>query len=68
LTAARVGDDRNLSEIPHQRASERLTNPRISHEVGAHLKAGEYFGAPKVQALFEATFFADLRKAGMSEE
>jgi TolB-like protein/class 3 adenylate cyclase/Tfp pilus assembly protein PilF len=34
----------------------------------AHLKAGEYFGTPKVQALFEATFFAGLRKAGMPEE
>jgi adenylate cyclase len=34
----------------------------------AHLKAEEYFGAPKVRALFEATFFAGLRKAGMPEE
>ncbi len=34
----------------------------------AHLKASEYFGVPKVRALFETTYFAGLRKAGMPEE
>jgi TolB-like protein/class 3 adenylate cyclase len=39
----------------------------------AHVRAFGYFGAgywgvPKVQALFEATLFAGLRKAGMPEE
>jgi TolB-like protein len=28
----------------------------------------EYFGVPKTRALYEATFFAGLRKAGMPEE
>jgi hypothetical protein len=31
------------------------------------MKAG-YFRAPKTRALFEATYFAGLRKAGMPEE
>ena len=34
----------------------------------ARLKAVGYFGVPKVRALFEATYFAGLRKAGMPEE
>jgi TolB-like protein len=34
----------------------------------SRLKAGGYFGVPKIRALFEATFFAGLRKAGMPEE
>jgi adenylate cyclase len=32
------------------------------------LKAASYFGVPKVRALFEATYIAGLRKAGMPEE
>jgi len=34
----------------------------------ASLKAGRYFGVPKIRALYEATFFIGLRKAGMPEE
>jgi adenylate cyclase len=34
----------------------------------ARLQAVGYFGAPKIRALFEATYFAGLRKAGMPEE
>jgi hypothetical protein len=34
----------------------------------AHLTAAEYFGAPKIRAMFEITYFAGLRKAGMPEE
>ena len=34
----------------------------------ARLKAVAYFGVPKIRALFEATYFAGLRKAGMPEE
>jgi hypothetical protein len=33
----------------------------------ARLQRG-YYGVPKVRALFEATYFAGLRKAGMAEE
>jgi predicted Zn-dependent protease len=34
----------------------------------ARLKAVGQFGVPKTRALFEATYFAGLRKAGMPEE
>ena len=36
----------------------------------ARLKAlpGAWWGVPKIRALFEATYFAGLRKAGMPEE
>jgi predicted Zn-dependent protease len=34
----------------------------------ARLKAIVYFGVPKIRTLFEATYFAGLRKAGMPEE
>jgi tetratricopeptide (TPR) repeat protein len=33
----------------------------------AHLRAAQYWGVPKVRALFEATYYAGLRKAGMPE-
>jgi len=32
------------------------------------LKAAVSYGVPKVRALFETTFFAGLRKAGVPEE
>ena len=34
----------------------------------ARLKAIGYFGVPKIRPLYEATYFAGLRKAGMPEE
>ena len=34
----------------------------------ARLKAGRPWGVPKIHALFEATYFTGLRKAGMPEE
>jgi predicted Zn-dependent protease len=34
----------------------------------ARLKAAQPWGVPKIRALFEATLFAGLRKAGMPEE
>ena len=36
----------------------------------AHVKAfpGAWWGAPKTRALYEATYFAGLRKAGVPEE
>jgi TolB-like protein/Flp pilus assembly protein TadD len=35
---------------------------------GVGISSGGYWGAPKIRALFEATYFAGLRKAGMPEE
>jgi adenylate cyclase len=34
----------------------------------AQMRAHGYFGVPKIRALYEATYFAGLRKAGMPEE
>jgi tetratricopeptide (TPR) repeat protein len=34
----------------------------------ARLKTVGYFGVPKIRALYEATYFVGLRKAGMPEE
>jgi len=34
----------------------------------AHLRAVGYWGVPKVRAMFESTYLAGLRKAGMPEE
>jgi hypothetical protein len=34
----------------------------------ARLQAVGYFGVPKIRALYEATYLAGLRKAGMPEE
>ena len=34
----------------------------------AHLQAASYYGVPKIRALYETTYFAGLRKAGMPEE
>jgi hypothetical protein len=32
------------------------------------MKAHGYWGVPRIDALFEATYFAGLRKAGVPEE
>jgi adenylate cyclase len=34
----------------------------------ARLKAIQYWGVPNIEALYQATYFAGLRKAGMPEE
>jgi tetratricopeptide (TPR) repeat protein len=53
--AAELAEERRLS------ADDRFSSI-------ARLKAVGYFGVPKVRALFEATYFVGLRKAGMPEE
>ena len=34
----------------------------------SRLRTTEYYGVPKVVSLFDATYFAGLRKAGVPEE
>jgi tetratricopeptide (TPR) repeat protein len=56
-----------------QRAAAELTEARRRSSDDrfssiARLKAARYWGVPKVRALFENTYFAGLRKAGMPEE
>ena len=52
-------------------AAELAEARRLTHDDRyssmARLQAVEYFGVPKVRVLFEATFFAGLRRAGMPE-
>jgi adenylate cyclase len=43
-------------------------NPDAAYSSIARMRAGRNFMAPKVRALFEATYDAGLRKAGMPEE
>jgi adenylate cyclase len=50
-----------LAEARRLAADDRYTNI-------ARLQAVGYWGVPKIRALFEVTFFAGLRKAGMPEE
>jgi len=56
-----------------ERAASALAEARRLSGDGAYssiarLKAARYFGVPKVRALYEATYIAGLRKAGMPEE
>jgi adenylate cyclase len=56
-----------------ERAAAELAEARRLSSDGslssiARLKAAQYFGVPKVSALFEATYFTGLRLAGMPEE
>jgi tetratricopeptide (TPR) repeat protein len=53
--AAEVAEARRLS------ADDRFSSV-------ARLRASQYWGVPKIRALFEATYFDGLRKAGMPEE
>jgi TolB-like protein/Tfp pilus assembly protein PilF len=49
-------------------AEARRLRGECSYSSIARLKAGGQFGVPKIRALFEATYFAGLRKAGMPDE
>jgi TolB-like protein/Flp pilus assembly protein TadD len=48
-------------------ASARRLNGDLFSSI-ARLEAGQPWGVPKIHALFEATYFVGLRKAGMPEE
>jgi TolB-like protein/Flp pilus assembly protein TadD len=61
---ALIGDtERAAAELAEGR---RLSGDLFSSI--AQVKAGGLWGVPKVRALFEATYFAGLRKAGVPEE
>jgi adenylate cyclase len=56
-----------------ERAAAELTEARRlggegSYSSIAKMNASRNFGVPKIRALFEATYFAGLRKAGVPEE
>jgi len=56
--------ERAITEL----AEARRLNSDDRYASVARLKAIGNFGVPKIRALFEATYFAGLRKAGMPEE
>jgi adenylate cyclase len=49
-------------------AEARRLNVDDRYSSLTRLKSAQYWGVPKIRALFETTFFAGLRKAGMPEE
>jgi TolB-like protein/class 3 adenylate cyclase/Flp pilus assembly protein TadD len=56
-----------------ERAAAKLREARNLGGTGSYLSSiraeeMEYLGVPKIRALYEATYFAGLRKAGMPEE
>jgi TolB-like protein len=61
-----------LEGDPERAAAELAEARRLSadgqYSSIARVKAAGYFGVPKVRALFEATYFAGLRKAGVPEQ
>jgi predicted Zn-dependent protease len=64
--ALRGATERAAAELAEAR---RLVVGNLFSSI-AHLKAypGAWWGVPKTRALYEATYFAGLRKAGMPEE
>ena len=52
---------------PAELAEARRLAEKVFSSI-TQVKAGQSWGVPKIQALFEATYFAGLRKAGMPEE
>jgi predicted Zn-dependent protease len=55
-----------------ERAAAELAEARAQKGAGSYLSIAQlkrrYLGVPAVRALYEATHFAGLRKAGMPEE
>ena len=62
--ALKGDNERASAELAEAR--QLITDDRWSSI--ARLKAVGYWGVPKVRALFEVTYLAGLRKAGMAEE
>jgi adenylate cyclase len=58
----------DLDHAAAKLAEARRLNSDDRYSSIAALKASVDFGVPKVRALFEATYFAGLRKAGVPEE
>jgi TolB-like protein/Tfp pilus assembly protein PilF len=63
--ALRGGTERAAAELAEAR---RLNGDLFSTIARLKAHPGIWWGAPKIRALYEATYFAGLRKAGMPEE
>ena len=57
-------NDRATAEL----AETRRLSPDDMYSTITRLREVRYWGVPKIRALYEATYFAGLRKAGMPEE
>jgi hypothetical protein len=64
------GTHERLKALRRELAEARrlAVDGRFSSIVRLKAFHGPWWGAPKVRALYEATYFAGLRKAGMPEE
>jgi hypothetical protein len=62
--ALKADTDRAAAELAEAR---RLGGPGSFLGI-ARIAAMQHWGVPKIRALFETTYFAGLRKAGMPEE
>lgn len=60
--------DGDLERAATELAEARRLNADGSLSSVVRLCASGYYGVPEVRALYEATYFAGLRKAGMPEE
>jgi len=58
----------DISRAAAELAEARRLSRDDSFSSVARLLAVRYSGVPKIRALFEATYIAGLRKAGMPEE
>jgi adenylate cyclase len=66
--AAAYGLKGEIAHATAELAEARQVSLDGRYSSTARLKAIGYFGVPKIQALFETTYFAGLRKAGMPEK
>ena len=57
-----------LAEARRLNTDERFSSIARLKATGFWPGSSGYWGVPKIRALFETTFFAGLRKAGMPEE
>jgi tetratricopeptide (TPR) repeat protein len=62
--AIRGGTERAAAEL----AEARRLRGEGSYSSIARLRTRGYWGVPKIRALYEATYFVGLRRAGMPEE
>jgi adenylate cyclase len=62
--ALRGETERAVAELAE---AQRLNGGDLFSSI-SHLRAGGFWGSPETRSLFETTYFAGLRKAGMPEE
>ena len=68
LLAAAYGLRNETERAAAERAEARRLSADDRFSSVARLRASQYWEVPQIRALFEATYFVGLRKAGMPEE